>query len=61
MARTRDEHAHASTCANDEEKKRVENPNAPMIEKRREAIVQVSRKLKILLAIDDSTVMHKSD
>ena len=57
MARARDDHAHASACDDDEEKKRAENPNAPIVEKRREAIVEISRKLKILLASDDSTVI----
>ena len=61
MARARDEHAHGSACDDDEEKKRDENPNAPIVEKRREAIVEISRKLKILLASDDSTVMRKTD
>lgn len=61
MARARDEHAHAIACDDDEEKKRAENPNAPIVEKRREAIVEISRKLKILLASDDSTVIDKAD
>ena len=61
MARARDEHAHGSACDDDEEKKRDENPNVPIVEKRREAIVEISRKLKILLASDDSTVMLKTD
>ena len=46
----------------EDEKKRVENPKAPDVEKRRDVVVDIGRKLKALLLVEDSvTVVRKSD
>ena len=45
-----------------EDKKKVERPIAPDVEKRRETVLEISRALKVLLSpSDDALVAHKSD
>ena len=63
MTRERDGIARAEKGDVDEdEKKRVENPKAPDVEKRRDVVVDIGRKLKALLLVEDSvTVVRKSD
>ena len=64
MTRERDGIARAEKgdVDKDEKKKRVENPKAPDVEKRRDVVVDIGRKLKALLLVEDSvTVVRKSD
>lgn len=65
FARVRDEHlriTRPSDVDDDENvKKNAENPKAPDVEKRREAIVEVSKILKTLLSSSDGVVVRKSD
>lgn len=56
-----DEYVYGSVCDDDEEKKRDENFNASIVEKRREVIVEISCKFKILFVSDDLMVMCKID
>jgi len=64
ITRERDGIARAERCedVDEDEKKRVENPKAPDVEKRRDVVVDIGRKLKALLLVEDSvTVVRKSD
>lgn len=65
MARSRDERLHAAKAhavQDEDAKKNIENPMAPDVEKRREVIVEISRKLKDLLATNEgSGGIRKSD
>ena len=64
ITRERDGIARAERCddVDEDEKKGVKNPKAPDVEKRRDVVVDLGRKLKALLLVEDSVlVVRKSD
>ena len=61
MTRSRDERVVDNSCTKDGEDHPQEPPIAPDVEKRREVIIDISQKLKLLLSSDVNVVVSKAD